>query len=216
MKVYAINGSPRKNMNTATLLESALAGARAAANGQVETELIHIYDYDHKGCISCMQCKRNLQDSYAKCALKDTLSPVLEKLSQADGIIFGSPIYFHGITGKLYSFFERLLFPNIAYDANYSSLAPKKMPTAFIYTMNVTEQQMIDMNLQSSLGPMQSFIERIFTKPQIMYAFNTYQVKDYSKYKIESFSEEEKAAYRATQFPLDCENAFSIGASMGK
>ena len=49
-KVIAINGSPRKTWNTATLLEHALSGARSAG---AETELIHLYDLDFKGCVSC-------------------------------------------------------------------------------------------------------------------------------------------------------------------
>ncbi|XWX63056.1 flavodoxin family protein [Desulfitobacterium sp. AusDCA] len=48
MKVIAINGSPRKNKNTATLLNKALEGA--------ETELIHLYDLNYKGCVSCFAC----------------------------------------------------------------------------------------------------------------------------------------------------------------
>jgi len=54
MKVIAINGSPRKKWNTATLLEKALAGA---ASQGAETELMHLYDLNYKGCISCFACK---------------------------------------------------------------------------------------------------------------------------------------------------------------
>jgi multimeric flavodoxin WrbA len=54
MKVMAFNGSPRKKWNTATLLEKALEGA---ASQGAETELIHLYDLDFKGCISCFAYK---------------------------------------------------------------------------------------------------------------------------------------------------------------
>ncbi len=50
MKVIGLNGSPRKGWNTATLLERALEGA--ASHG-VQTELLHLYDLNYKGCISC-------------------------------------------------------------------------------------------------------------------------------------------------------------------
>ena len=50
MHVLAINGSPRKNWYTATLLEQALAGA---AETGAETELVHLYDLNFKGCTSC-------------------------------------------------------------------------------------------------------------------------------------------------------------------
>jgi len=54
MKVMAFNGSPRKKWNTATLLEKALEGASSKG---AETELIHLYDLNYKGCISCFSCK---------------------------------------------------------------------------------------------------------------------------------------------------------------
>ena len=143
MKVYAINGSPRKNKNTATLLQKALDGVKESAKDkEIETEIINLYDLNYTGCKSCFACKRLGGASYGKCAIKDDIYEVLEKLSQADGIIFGSPIYLSNITGQLQSFLERLLFPYLVYDENYSTIAPKKMPTAFIYTMNVQEELM--------------------------------------------------------------------------
>ena len=54
MKVLGFNGSPRKNWNTAMLLEKALEGA---ASEGAETELIHLYELNYKGCISCFACK---------------------------------------------------------------------------------------------------------------------------------------------------------------
>jgi multimeric flavodoxin WrbA len=50
MKILAINGSPRKNWNTATILNSALEGAISVG---AQTEMIHLYDFNYKGCISC-------------------------------------------------------------------------------------------------------------------------------------------------------------------
>jgi multimeric flavodoxin WrbA len=54
-KIIAINGSPRKEWNTATLLDHALRGAESHG---AKTELIHIYDLDFRGCTSCFSCKR--------------------------------------------------------------------------------------------------------------------------------------------------------------
>ena len=55
MRAIAVNGSPRKNWNTATLLEGTLKGC--SDNG-VETEMVHLYDHVYRGCISCFACKR--------------------------------------------------------------------------------------------------------------------------------------------------------------
>ena len=63
MKVIAINGSPRKKWNTAILLEKALEGA---ASQGADTELVHLYDLDFKGCSSCFSCKLKGGKSYGK------------------------------------------------------------------------------------------------------------------------------------------------------
>lgn len=178
--------------------------------------MIHLYDADYKSCISCFECKKIGGKSYGHCAIKDSMSPLIEKLSQADGIIFGSPIYFHGITGKMRSFLERLLFPYSVYDNQYSSIAQKKAQTAFIYTMNVTEDVMKQDEYQKFLYGMEYFIEKAFDKPDILYANDTYQFNDYSKYKNEVFSEKEKRGHRERQFPIDRQNAFQIGISMAQ
>ena len=139
---------------------------------------------------------------------------MLEKLSQADGLIFGSPIYFGNVTGMMRSFLERLMFPFFVYDKDYSSLAPKRMPTAFIYPMNVSSEEMEQYGYLQNLKGMETFVGRLFGEPQVQHVHNTYQFDDYSKYKCERFSEPEKAAYRDAHFPQDLEQARRIGAAM--
>lgn len=211
MKIYAVNGSPRKRNNTATLLQSALEGA---ASEHVQTELIHLYDVEYQSCLSCFSCKRLGGKHYGHCAINDALTPVLEQLAEADGIIFGSPIYYGNITGKMRSFFERLLFPFTVYDVNYTTLSPKQMPTAFLYTMNVSEAQAGQFAYKQNLQGLESAIGRSFSLPETMCAYDTYQFDDYTKYRAERFSEPEKAAHRAQQFPLDCQEAMRIGQNM--
>ncbi|MBQ6352033.1 MAG: flavodoxin family protein, partial [Lentisphaeria bacterium] len=54
MKVLAINGGPRKNWNTDSLLKAVLDGAAAAG---AETEMVYLYDLKFRGCVSCLACK---------------------------------------------------------------------------------------------------------------------------------------------------------------
>jgi multimeric flavodoxin WrbA len=115
MKVIAINGSPRKKWNTATMLEKALEGA---ASEGAETEIIHLYDLNFKGCTSCFACKLKDGKSYGKCAMNDELTHVLAKLKDADAVILGSPIYLGNSTGEMRSFMERFIFPYLVYSAN--------------------------------------------------------------------------------------------------
>lgn len=208
MYVLAVNGSPRKNWNTAILLNKALEGA--AAEG-AETELIHLYDLTFKGCISCFGCKLKGGKSYGQCALKDGLTPLLEKAENADAIILGSPIYLSNVTGEMRSFIERLAFQYLVYDANYSSLFKRKIPVGFIYTMNVTEDRMKDMGYMQNLGGTEMVMARIFGSSESLYVNDTYQFADYSKYVVTAFNEVDKAKRRKEIFPVDCEKAFAMG-----
>lgn len=214
MQIYAINGSPRKKWNTATILENVLEGA-AEADNDVLTETVNLYDYDYKGCYSCFQCKRIGGASYGKCAIKDGIQELLQNVLNADIVVFGSPIYFSDITGMMRSFLERLYFPCFVYDKEYSSLAPKKLFTAFVYTMNVTHEAMEEWHYPNRLMPMEAFAGRVFGhKPRIQYVNNTYQFPDYSKYKNEMFSVEDKERQRKEQFPIDCQKARELGAAL--
>ena len=132
MKFIAINGSPRKNWNTHTLLENCLNGAKEAG---AETELINLYDLNFKGCTSCFACKIK-GVSLSKCAMRDDLEPVLQKICECDAFVLGTPIYLENITGEMRSFIERLIFPYLSYEFKPSSFG-KKIKTAFIYTMNL-------------------------------------------------------------------------------
>jgi multimeric flavodoxin WrbA len=123
MKIMAFNGSPRKNWNTATLLNKALEGA--ASHG-ADTELIHLYKLDFKGCHSCFKCKIIGGKSYGKCTIKDDSKPIFKRIENADALIFGSPIYYWSVTGEMKSFLDRLFFQYMTYTTPPQSLFPKK------------------------------------------------------------------------------------------
>lgn len=88
MKIHAINGSHRKGKNTATLLNAVLE--EAAAFG-ASTELLELSDYNIKFCTACNKClKRSL------CSITDDdMTIIAEKLISADGVLLGSPVYWH-------------------------------------------------------------------------------------------------------------------------
>ncbi len=214
MNIIAINGSPRKKFNTATILQHVLDGARQACP-DIECEMVNLYEHDYKGCISCFECKRLGGKNYGKCAVHDGIADILTRSLHADCLVFGSPVYFSDVTGMMRCFWERLYFPNFVYDKDYSSLAPKKIRTAFIYTMNIPEQLMDKTGYPQRFAQMEMFAGKLFGhKPFVQYVCDTYQFNDYSKYKMEVFSETEKAKVRETQFPLDCRKAEEIGGKL--
>jgi multimeric flavodoxin WrbA len=208
MKVIAINGSPRKKWNTATLLEKALEGA---ASEGAETELIHLYDLNFKGCTSCFACKLKDGKSYGKCALNDELTHVLAKLKDVDAVILGSPVYLGNSTGEMRSFMERFIFPYLVYSANPTTLYPKNIPVGYIYTLGATEEYLDVFGFRNVIKLNEGVTARIFGYSESMYSTDTYQFDDYSKYVSDRFDPAEKAKRRKEVFPLDCEKALEMG-----
>ena len=213
MKVIALNGSPRKKWNTATLLSKALEGA---ASQGAEVELVHLYELNFKGCLSCFSCKTKDGKSYGQCAVYDDLTPILKKVEQADAIILGSPIYFGPVSGEMRSFMERLMFPYITYTNPYQSLFPKKINVGLIYTMNLTEEQMKQSGLHQYLEGNEIRMKMIFGASETLISFDTYQFEDYSKVVADRFDPEEKTMRRRDVFPNDCKKAYDMGARFAK
>ena len=213
MKVIAINGSPRKGWNTATLLNRALEGA---ASEGVETELIHLYDLNFKGCTSCFACKLKDGNSYGRCALKDELTPVLKQIEEeADAIILGSPIYFGTFSGEMRSFMERLMFPYLTYTNPPATLFPREIPVGFIYTMNVSEQEMKNY-YGWHIGNNERVLSLLFGHAESLFSCDTYQFEDYANVVATRFDPEMKAKRRREVFPNDCEKTFEIRARFAK
>jgi multimeric flavodoxin WrbA len=210
MNVLAINGSPRKKWNTATLLEHALEGA---ASQGAETELVHLYDLDFTGCTSCFACKLKGGKSYGKCAAQDGLTSVLETVPDIDALILGSPIYFGTVTGEMRCFMERLLFPYLTYTLPPASLSPQKIPTAFVYTMNAPEQMMKE-NYGTHISANEQVLSRIFGHAESLCSFETLQFEDYDKVVFSYFDPEVRKERRRTVFPQDCKRAFELGARL--
>ena len=91
MKILAFNGSPRLKGNSATMLDSAISGAREDG---ADVELFNLYKMQFSGCISCFSCKRLDKKRPIVCAVKDDLRPVLEKVRDIDAILIATPVYY--------------------------------------------------------------------------------------------------------------------------
>ena len=183
------------------MLDSAMKGASEAG---AETELIHLYDYDFKGCMSCFACKLKNAKTNGVCAIRDDLRPILEKAHDADVIVMGSPVYFSYPTGVLRSFMERLFFPLNSYNPKIdengemqSSLLGKYVPTAMIYTMGVpTEQMAKDGHYPEIFGENARFLEKLFGYTETLCSYSAYQFNDYSKYDVMEGTQEHRAKYK--------------------
>jgi multimeric flavodoxin WrbA len=213
MKLIAVNGSPRKNWNTATLLNKAVEGAKAAG---AETEIVHLYDLTFKGCTSCFACKRKGSKNNGTCSMKDDLTECLNKIATCDILLLGSPIYIGAITGVMHSFLERLFFASLAYDAGHNSIFPGKLSSCFFYTLGAPEERAKSQNYEAIFQFNKTRLETFHGTSEYLVSYNTYQFDDYSKYDAPMFDEKAKAAYKSEHFPMECQKAFDIGARLAR
>ena len=208
-RIMIIDGGPRKNFNTASMLQKFAEGASSVSD-QIEVKTVRLYGLDYKGCMSCMACKIKGKASNV-CKFKDALTPVLEEIAEADCLVLGSPIYFGDVTGQMRSFLERLAFPWLSYN-NYSLTAPKRMPVVLMETMNGRPEQ----NNSQGYGTMENCIKTALGEPEHIIAYNTYQVKNYDRYELAGFSEEAKRQWRDEHWEKDLQKAYDAGRQMAE
>lgn len=208
-KVILLNGSPRKNWNTHKMLLEAECGAKEAG---ADTELIHLFDLNFTDCKSCFACKLRGNKTNGICAIRDGLRPVLEQIHEANAVVIGTPIYYGDLTGEAASVIHRMLFPTMHYedDNAHDDLLPVKKKCGLIVTGNVSEAG-IRQGYGAAFETAAQMIGMIFGSCETLYACDTYQFTDYSRYYAGMFSEEHKAEVREKQFPIDLRNAYELG-----
>ena len=99
MKILGLSCSPRKQGNTVILLEQALQGARKDG---AETELYSVAGKTIEPCNGCGACRKT-----GICTIKDDMQEIYGKLLEADGIIFGTPVYFYSINAQTKAIIDR-------------------------------------------------------------------------------------------------------------
>ncbi len=104
MKFLAFNGSPRaKRSNTDRILQPFLEGARQAG---AETETLYLRRMDIHPCQGCFDCWLKTP---GRCAQRDDMDQVMEKLLAADVLVFATPLYDFTMTAYMKALAERLL-----------------------------------------------------------------------------------------------------------
>lgn len=208
-KALFINGSPRKNGNTAQLLKRAMDGAREAG---AEVELVNLYDrnLNYKGCMSCFACKIK-GGKKGVCSFKDDLQPILQKTVEADVLVCGSPNYCGYPSAALRAFMERMDFPTVNYSDYSKPVVLKRICSATIYTMNCPNEEVYRQMNYHVLMDTSAQQLGVFGPTEILRSFDTYQFPNYDRYDAATFDATHKAEVRDTQFPNDMEKAYKLG-----
>ena len=102
MKIITLQGSPRKKGNTAKVL-SWVEEELVALGHDVESIFLNAKNL--KGCLACGKCKE--KPDTVGCIQKDDIPEILEKMTQAELVIFASPLYFWGVSAQLKTVIDR-------------------------------------------------------------------------------------------------------------
>ena len=205
--IVVVNAGPRKGWNTDTLLTEAAQGAESAGAEIIRFDLFRLEKYT--GGISCFGCKREKNKGH--CICRDGLTPVLDAIREADGLIIGSPNYLSGLTASFRALYERLIFQNLTYNREKPCCNERPIPVLLIMTSNAPDTMYT--------GLMENYRKTFtgFVGPtEVLISGNTLQLKDYSKtdWPWTLFDPEAKKQRRETVFPEECRAAFERGAAL--
>jgi multimeric flavodoxin WrbA len=92
MKILGLSFSPRERGNTELLMDAVLS---AAGQRGAETELYRAVEHDIRPCDACGACFKT-----GECPIEDDMQELYGKMLAADGILFGTPVYFYNITAQ--------------------------------------------------------------------------------------------------------------------
>lgn len=104
MKVVAFNGSPKKEGNT---YHGIKVVAEELEKQGIEVEIIHVGNKVIRGCLACNGCVKNQNE---KCVINDEVNEWIQKMKEADGIIFGSPVHYASVGATMKAFLDRAIY----------------------------------------------------------------------------------------------------------
>ena len=207
IKIVAVNAGPRRGWNTDTLISEAIRGAESAGAKVERFDLFRLEKYT--GCISCFGCKR--EKNKGRCVCRDGLTPVLDAIRDADGLILGSPNYLSEFTASFRALYERLIFQNLTYNAETPCCNERLIPVLLIMTSNAPDTAYL-----SLVQNYQQVLSRFVGPTETLVSGNTLQLKDYSNtdWEWSIFDPAAKQLRHDTVFPLEREKAFAMGAAL--
>jgi multimeric flavodoxin WrbA len=146
MKVVGFNGSPRKDGNTAVLIRRVF---QELENEGIETEFVQLSHKTIHGCASCYQC---VEKKDGQCAVSDdAANEYIEKISGAQGVVLGSPVYFQDVTPEMKALIDRAGFVSRANGAMFRNkvgcLVAAARRSGAVYTLDTMGHFFLSMEM---------------------------------------------------------------------
>lgn len=144
-RIVAFMGSPRKNGNTATLINEVIRGAQDAG---AETTVYNLYDMNIKPCQGCFVCRKTGQ-----CVMQDDFQDMFKHIVDADAVVFGSPVYVMQITAQMKLLWDRLCG---LFDENFNPRYAVK-DLIMVYSQGNPNEQVLQITFQGNEAMLKMF-----------------------------------------------------------
>ena len=200
MKTIVINADPKMKQEIGKLLKSASEGAKSVGS---EVEYFDLYRMDIRGCMLCSICKKKNKENF-KCYWRDDLSPIIEKILNADTLLIGSQIFFNEPTSHYRALVERLIYCIVSYDRNYYYKG--KVNVGIFYSV-ISPREHFEKSVRPTLKATEDLFKML-----------NGEVKVYASYKglRNQRKTEDQINEKMQEFDIDLEKAFEIGAELNK
>ena len=199
-KIITVNAGPEMGWNKESLIMEASKGAESAGAAVERFDLFRLEKYT--GCISCFRCKT--EEFKGHCVCRDGLTPVLDAIQEADGMIIGYPSYYSDMTSSARALYERLIFPYLT--DNYKIACRKEPPIPVLVIINC---KVPDAGFLKILRSYQRFLSSTVGPAQFFISGNTLESGDYSR-----SGSDEQEEHHQTICPKEYKKVFQLGVNL--
>ena len=199
MKTIVINAGPKRRDCNARLAKSSLEGAESVG---AEVEYVDLYKLNLSGCRVCLICKND--EDVCKCFWRDELSPLIERIFEADCVLIAAPIFFSQPTSHYMALLERLVYCMVSYKTGNKFKG--KVNVGLFYTINYPMDY-----FEKSVRPHMKQSEDLLKMLNGKVVIETYQ--NISR-NMSSNSTDDELKLKKEQFTSDLESVFEIGAEL--
>lgn len=201
MKTVVINAGPKRKNQNAQLAQSAAKGAESVG---ADVEYVDLYKMDLCGCMSCLICKQ--EGKACKCYWRDDLSPLIDRILDADSLLIAAPIFFSQPTSHYMALLERLIFCIVSYDVGNAFKG--KTNVGLFYTVNYSKDY-FEESVRPHLKQSEDILKMLNGKV-VIDSFENTSKNIYSK------STDDELKLKREQFERDLERVFEIGTELSR
>lgn len=200
MKTIVINADPKRKGINAQLAKSAAEGAKSVG---AEVEYVDLYKMDLSGCRICLICKND--EDVCKCYWRDELSPLIERIFNADALLIGAPIFFSNPSSHYMALLERLIYCMVSYKTGNKFKG--NVNVGLFYTINYP-MDYFEKSVRPHLKQSEDVL-KMLNGNVVIETFSNISKNDYS-------NNPDVAKSKEKQLDCDLDKVFQMGAELSR